>query len=108
MYFIVQDICNQNAYIMKTSPCNLYPCTPHFYIVKLGFTGKYIFFLIFAIKHRLWVLVRTATIYVLSKNKKKNQKNFSENYHFNSCEILQYIARTCLRNVFDLNHASMV
>ena len=23
---------------MKTSPCNVYPLTPHFYIVKLGFT----------------------------------------------------------------------
>ena len=31
--------------IMKTSPCNVYPLTPHFYIVKLGFTGVYIIFL---------------------------------------------------------------
>ena len=31
--------------IMKTSPCNEDPHTPHFYIVKLGFTGVYIFFL---------------------------------------------------------------
>ena len=29
--------------IMKTSPCNEDPLTPHFYIVKLGFTGVYIF-----------------------------------------------------------------
>ena len=33
---------------------------PHFYIVKLGFTGVYIIFLISAKKHRLWVLVRNA------------------------------------------------
>ena len=33
---------------------------PHFYIVKLGFTGVYIIFLISAQKHILWVLVRTA------------------------------------------------
>ena len=26
-------------------PCVLYPLTPHFYIVKLGFTGVYIIFL---------------------------------------------------------------
>ena len=32
-------------YITKTSPCNEHPLTPHFYIVKLGFTGVYIFFL---------------------------------------------------------------
>ena len=25
-------------YIMQTCPCNVYPLTPHFYIVKLGFT----------------------------------------------------------------------
>ena len=32
--------------IMITCPCNAYPLTPHFYIVKLGFTGVYIIFLI--------------------------------------------------------------
>ena len=42
------------------------PLKPHFYIVKLGFTGVYIIFLISAQKHRLWVL----TLYVLSRNMK--------------------------------------
>ena len=69
--------------ITKTSLCNENPVTPHFYIIKLAFTGVYVF-LIFAPKHRLWVLVRSAsvrrflrvpTIYVLSKNK-KNIKSF--------------------------------
>ena len=55
--------------IMITCPCDSHPLTPHFYIVKLGFTGVYIFFLIFAPKHRLWVRVRVPTIYVWSKNK---------------------------------------
>ena len=60
---------------MITCPCIVYPFTPHFYTVKLGFI-VYIFFLIFALKHRLWVLVRIAsvsvpTIYVLS-NRKEN------------------------------------
>ena len=31
--------------IMITRPCNLYPLAPHFYIVKLWFTGVYILFL---------------------------------------------------------------
>ena len=31
--------------IMKTCPCNVYPLEPHFYIVKLGFAGVYLFFL---------------------------------------------------------------
>ena len=49
-------------HIMLTSPCIVYPLTPHFYIVKLGLTGVYNFFLIFVLKHRLWVLVRTASL----------------------------------------------
>ena len=32
-------------YIMQTCPCEVYPFTPHFYIVKLGFTGVHIIFL---------------------------------------------------------------
>ena len=47
--------------ITKTYLYNFDPLEPHFYIVKLGFTGVYIIFLIFARKHRLWLLVRTAS-----------------------------------------------
>ena len=43
--------------ITKTRLYNFDPLQPHFYIVKLGFTGVYIIFLISAQKHRLWVLV---------------------------------------------------
>ena len=65
--------------ITKTCLYNSDPFKPHFYIVKLGFTGVSIIFLISAQKHRLWILVRTAsrrrfywvpTIYVLSRNMK--------------------------------------
>ena len=31
--------------IRKTCPCNEYPLKPHFYIVKLGYAGVYLFFL---------------------------------------------------------------
>ena len=31
--------------IRKTCPCNEYPLKPHFYIVKLGYAGEYLFFL---------------------------------------------------------------
>ena len=47
--------------ITKTRLYNFNPLKPHFYIVKLGFTGVYIIFLISAQKHRLWVLGRTAS-----------------------------------------------
>ena len=46
----------------KTCLCNFDPFKPHFYIVKLGFTGLYISFLNSAQKYRLWVLVRTASL----------------------------------------------
>ena len=32
--------------IMLTRPCNEDPLTPHFYLVKLGFTRVYFFFLV--------------------------------------------------------------
>ena len=32
--------------ITKTSPCNENPLTPHFYIVKFGFTGVYFFLIL--------------------------------------------------------------
>ena len=47
--------------ITETRLYNFDPLKPHFYIVKLEFTGVYIIFLISAQKHRLWVLVRTAS-----------------------------------------------
>ena len=53
------------------------PLKPHFYIVKLGFKGVYIVFLISAQKHRLWVLVRTA-----SKKYEKYQSFLSKYFQF--------------------------
>ena len=43
--------------ITKTCLYNADPLKPHFYIVKLGFTGVCIIFRILLKKHRLWVLV---------------------------------------------------
>ena len=34
-----------NDHITKTCPCNVYPLETHFYIVKLGYAGVYLFFL---------------------------------------------------------------
>ena len=50
-----------NTIITKTRLYNLDPLKPHFYIVKLGFTGVCIIFFISAQKRRLWVLVRTTS-----------------------------------------------
>ena len=45
--------------ITETHLYNFDPLKSHFYIVKLGFTGVYIFFLTSAQNHGLWVLIRT-------------------------------------------------
>ena len=44
--------------ITKTYQYNFDTLKPHFYIVKLDFTGVNLIFLISAQKHRLWVRVR--------------------------------------------------
>ena len=48
-------------FITKTCLYNFDPLKPHFYIVKLGFIGVYIIFLISAQKHRLWVFEAVLT-----------------------------------------------
>ena len=89
--------CTLCVTILNTSRRHAYvsltPLKPHFYmyIVKLGFTGVNIIFLISAQKHRLWVLVRTASprrfeldpqIYVFSRNMKNIRVFLIENFQF--------------------------
>ena len=45
---------HQKKHNTKTYLCNCVPLKPHFYIVKLGFTGVHITFVISAQKQRLW------------------------------------------------------
>ena len=75
----VKVLVNWEWLIMLIYPCNEDSLSTHFYMLKLGFTGVYIVFLLFFSKHRLWVLVRTTSllwlwlvsgIYVMSKTKK--------------------------------------
>ena len=54
------SVCVIFAVIRKTCPCSGYPLKPHFYILT-GVCRGIPIFLIFALKHRLWVLVRTAS-----------------------------------------------
>ena len=75
-------------FITKTCLCNFDPLKPHFYIVKLGFIGVYIIFVISARKHRLWVLVRTEAVLTCTHNLcfeqkcEKYQKFLSEKLPF--------------------------
>ena len=97
----VFGLCNQlrlkpaipAAIIRITLPVCFIPYTPLLYS-KTGVRRGIYYFLIFALKHILWVLVRTASIthnIFLSKNSKK--KKSTENCHFYSREKSLHILR---------------
>ena len=68
---------------------NFDPHKPHFYIVKLGFTGVYIIFLISAQK-----AVLTSTYNLCFEQKKEKYQNFSsENFHFLVVKFSIYLNR---------------
>ena len=50
------------AVIRSNTVYNFDPLKYDNFIVKLGFTGVYIIFLNSVLKHRLWVLIRTASV----------------------------------------------
>ena len=84
--------------ITKTCLYNFDPFKPNFYIVKQGFTGVYLF-LISAQKHRLWVLVRTALLNVLTRTHcfeqiyEKMSEFLSENFHILVVKVPVYMNR---------------
>ena len=75
--------------ISKTCLYNFDPLKPHFYTVKLGFTGVYINFLISAQKHRLWV----PTVYVFEQKYENYQNFLFENFHFYVVKFSVYLNR---------------
>ena len=84
--------------ITKTYPYNFDPLKLHFYIVKLGFTGVCIIFLISAQKHRLWVLVRTASLMsthnlCFEQKYEKYQSFLSENFPVLEVKFSIYLNR---------------
>ena len=84
--------------VTKTCMYNFDPLKPHFYIVKLGFTGVYITFLISAQKHRLWVLVEavlTSTHNLCFEQKYEKNIGFflSENFQFLLVNFSVYLNR---------------
>ena len=78
---------------MKTYIYNFDPLKSHFYIVKLGFTGLYISFLISAQKHRLGYSLEPPTIYVLSRKYEKVSEFLSKNFQFLKVKISIYLNR---------------
>ena len=104
--FFVICLSSLHHFITKTRLYNYDPLKPHFYIVKLGFTGVYIIFLNLLKKHRLCVLVRTAfltsTHNLCFYQNLKNINFLSENFPFLVVKFLIYLNRLvfvmwCLR-----------
>ena len=61
--YLPEHLNPRRGLIRNTCPCDSYPLTPHFYNYnKIGVYRGIHNFLIFALKHRLWVLVRTASL----------------------------------------------
>ena len=92
----------KSASVLITKTCLYYfdPLKPHFNNRKTGVHRVYIIFLIFAPKHRLWVLVRTAspkrfkrvpTIYVLSRIMKNIRVFLSELFQFLEVKFSIYL-----------------
>ena len=101
--------------IMKTCLCNIYPLEPHFYIVKLGYAGVYLFF-VFLLKHcgyslepprqggsymypaaRWFLLVPGTHNLCLQQKYEKHKKNSTENFDFIQLGKNLYITWACFR-----------
>ena len=81
--------------ITKTCLYSFDPLKPHFYIVKLEFTGVYIIFLISAQKQ----IVGTSTHNVCFEQKYEKYQNFlSVNFHFWVVKFSVYLNRHVFRN----------
>ena len=103
MYDTIMHECEREPWynrlitIKKTCLDNFDPLRPHFYRVKLGFTGVYIIFLISAQNIDCWYSLepprRVPTIYVLSRNVKKYQNVLSEIFHFLVVKLSVYLNR---------------
>ena len=72
---------SQTTYIAKTCLYNFDPIKPNFYIVKLGFTGVYIIFLISAQNIDCGYSLEPPRL-CFEQKQEKYQNFLSENFHF--------------------------
>ena len=69
------------CFITKTCLYKFDLLESHFYILKLGFTGVYIIFLISVQTHRLWVLVSTEAVLTSTHSLYFEQKSKNQNFY---------------------------
>ena len=89
----------QVTFIRKTCPCHKYPLKPHFYIVKLGYAGVYLFSLFLLQNIDCGYSLEPPRIYVLSKNKKIYPNVSAENFQILKLKKSLFIALASIRNV---------
>ena len=95
-----------SMHITKTYLYNFDPLKPHFHIIKLGFTGVYIIFLISTQKHRLWYSLEPprrggSNEYqqsIFCAEIRKISEFLSENFHVFGGEIFNIFEKACFRN----------
>ena len=83
--------------ITKACLYNIDTLTPHLYVVKLGFKGVYVIFLISAQKHRLWAVL-TSTYDLCFEQTDKKYQDFI--WKFSCCggKTLNLFEEACFRN----------
>ena len=87
---------------MKTSLYNIGPLKPHFYIVKLGFTGVVIFFLFLLKNKDCEYLLELPTHYLCFEQKfEKYLSFFIWKFSVFGGEIFYSFEQACYRNVSD-------
>ena len=95
--------------ITKTYLYNFDPLKPHFYIVKLGFTGVYIIFLISA---QIEAVLTSIHNLCFEQKHEKYQNFLSENFHFLVVKFSVYLNRhvfvMTVSLIFSVQHQQFV
>ena len=96
---IRRHVLRDQVCITKTYLYNFDPLKPHFYIVKLEFTGVYIIFFLFLLKNIEAVLTSPQNL-CFEQKCEKNISFLSENFQFLEVKFSIYLHRRVFVMVF--------
>ena len=107
LYNLLVKPLSLSQYITKTCLYNTDPLKPHFYIVKLGFTGVYIVFLISVQNIDCgYSLVQCGYNLCFEQKYEKYQRFLSENYQFLEVKFSIYLNRRVFVMTTQMTHKS--